>query len=494
MNTLTSPWKPTLAGRLVRLRPLTEADWPALFEAASDPLIWEQHPEPTRWQEAVFRRFFEGALAADGGLVVLDAATGAVIGSSRYHAHDPLRREVEIGWTFVARTHWGGAANAEMKSLMLAHAFGHVDRVLFRVGPGNARSQAAMRKIGGRCLGRVAGPDGGASVVFEMIAPHRRPPPLQPLTVDRLRPLTLRRGFVSAASGLVCARGAAIVASDDGLSLARFDHAQRPGHSHALLPGRLPAEPRARKAAKPDFECLLQAPDGSLIAMGSGSRANRCQAVTLPWGADRALGTAVPAVDLAPLYGPLVERWQHINIEGAFFQGDRFMLLNRGVAQVGNQAPNAMCAYDAQAALAVLQGRSRAPLLPREVRTCDLGVLDGVPLAFTDGKALPAAHGGWLFAAAAEDRDNSYDDGACRGSAIGIVSAGGQVQALWQLDAPFKVEGIDWRQEPDGSLAVFMVTDADDATQPAWLLSARLPASTLTTVTTAASANPMSAG
>ena len=72
-----------------------------------------------------------------------------LIGSSRYHDHKPAESEIEIGWTFLARSHWGGAANREVKRLMLDHAFGFVDTVVFWVGEKNFRSQGAMKKIGG---------------------------------------------------------------------------------------------------------------------------------------------------------------------------------------------------------------------------------------------------------------------------------------------------------------------------------------------------------
>ncbi len=72
-----------------------------------------------------------------------------MVGSSRFHGYDPVRREVEIGWTFLARSHWGGAYNGEMKRLMLDHAFRFVDTVLFLVGPENHRSRRAVEKIGG---------------------------------------------------------------------------------------------------------------------------------------------------------------------------------------------------------------------------------------------------------------------------------------------------------------------------------------------------------
>jgi RimJ/RimL family protein N-acetyltransferase len=72
-----------------------------------------------------------------------------LVGLSRYAHHDPDKSEIEIGWTFLARSHWGGATNAEMKRLMIDHAFTFVDCVTFQVGETNLRSQGAMRKIGG---------------------------------------------------------------------------------------------------------------------------------------------------------------------------------------------------------------------------------------------------------------------------------------------------------------------------------------------------------
>ncbi len=146
---MTFELQPTLRGSLLELRPLREEDWTDLFAAASDPLIWEQHPESTRHEEEVFRRFFAGALASGGALVAIDPSSGRIVGSSRFHGYDPERREVEIGWTFLARSHWGGAYNGEMKRLMLDHAFRFVDTVLFLVGPQNHRSRRAVEKIGG---------------------------------------------------------------------------------------------------------------------------------------------------------------------------------------------------------------------------------------------------------------------------------------------------------------------------------------------------------
>jgi RimJ/RimL family protein N-acetyltransferase len=142
--------QPTLVGQPISLRPVTASDFEALFAVASDPLIWEQHPEPLRYQRPVFEGFFTGALASGGALVVTDNQSGEVIGSSRYYEWNPAAREVAIGYTFLARSHWGGAANREMKRLMLEHAFRSVDVVWFHVGKSNWRSRRAMEKIGGR--------------------------------------------------------------------------------------------------------------------------------------------------------------------------------------------------------------------------------------------------------------------------------------------------------------------------------------------------------
>ena len=147
--------QPVLEGEHVRLRPLRADDWDALFAVAADPLIWEQHPAHDRWQEPVFRAFFDDALANEGALVVLDAVTGALIGSSRYQGLEEADGgSVEIGWTFLARSHWGGRYNHEMKRLMLAHALASVAEVRFLVGETNTRSRTALERIGAQLTDR----------------------------------------------------------------------------------------------------------------------------------------------------------------------------------------------------------------------------------------------------------------------------------------------------------------------------------------------------
>jgi RimJ/RimL family protein N-acetyltransferase len=140
--------QPTLAGETLTLRPLRVEDFDALHAVAADPAIWEQHPEPTRYQRLVFESYFTSALASRGALLATDNATGTVIGSSRYYDWDAAARSIAIGYTFLARSHWGGAANREMKRLMLDHAFRWADTVWFHVGRDNHRSRRAMEKLG----------------------------------------------------------------------------------------------------------------------------------------------------------------------------------------------------------------------------------------------------------------------------------------------------------------------------------------------------------
>jgi RimJ/RimL family protein N-acetyltransferase len=159
---------PTLIGELLELRPLRADDFNALFRVASDPLIWVQHPDSNRYQEAIFRTFFKEALESGGALVAINRATGQIIGSSRFHDFDEANSVVEIGWTFLARAYWGGKYNGEMKRLMLEHAFTSVNRVIFVIGPENRRSQRAVEKIGGVRAGSTTNAKGEERVVYEL--------------------------------------------------------------------------------------------------------------------------------------------------------------------------------------------------------------------------------------------------------------------------------------------------------------------------------------
>jgi len=164
--------QPMLKGELLWLRPLRTEDYDELYAVASDPLIWEQHPNSDRWKEEVFKEFFRGALESGGAFVAIDSKSGRVIGSTRYHGYDKENSEIEIGWTFLARSHWGGAYNGEMKRLMLRHAFQFVNNVVLLVGPNNLRSQKAVEKIGGVRAGTRLNANGQENVLFRVTAPR----------------------------------------------------------------------------------------------------------------------------------------------------------------------------------------------------------------------------------------------------------------------------------------------------------------------------------
>ena len=123
-----------------------------------------------RHEPTVFREFFHESLASGGALLAVDARTGEVIGSSRFHGYDEAKSEIEIGWTFLARSHWGGRYNGEMKQLMLRHAFRFVRNVVLFVSPTNLRSQRAVEKIGGVHAGSEPDAEGQDRDVYRIEA------------------------------------------------------------------------------------------------------------------------------------------------------------------------------------------------------------------------------------------------------------------------------------------------------------------------------------
>ncbi len=169
-------YQPVLMGELVQLRPLRSDDYDDLYAVAADPLVWEQHPAKNRHEEAVFQEFFREAVVSGGALVVIDVRTQRMIGSSRFHGYDGEKSEVEIGWTFLARSHWGGTHNGEMKRLMLQHAFRFVKRVVFVIGAQNLRSLRAVEKIGGILVGSRTDENGLDNHVYQITASDASPP------------------------------------------------------------------------------------------------------------------------------------------------------------------------------------------------------------------------------------------------------------------------------------------------------------------------------
>jgi hypothetical protein len=312
------------------------------------------------------------------------------------------------------------------------------------------------------------------------------------LTSEHLRDLHVNphqhprgQAHLSAASGLVQVGAHLYVVADDELHLGMLDavHPNEPSPRHPapveltrLFEGNLPKDKAKRKKVKPDLETLAVLPSlpgcpyGALLAMGSGSKPTRQTGVLIALDANGNSTERIAHIDLTPLCKPLSKRFADLNIEGAFVSSGELRLLQRGNK---GDARNACICYDLNQMSAWLVGKTDAPPSPKAVNDIALGEIDGVPLGLTDGASL--ADGAWAFSAVAENTANSFLDGACAGSAVGIVSANGQLRALWRLEGAPKVEGIAVATVGD-AIVINLVTDADDPTIASQLLRVRLPA------------------
>ena len=281
---------------------------------------------------------------------------------------------------------------------------------------------------------------------------------------------------LSAASGMIVVGDFLYVIADDELHLGVFNaRGQGEGRLIRIFPGELPGDPALRKATKPDLEALLRlppfeaCPHGALLALASGSRPNRRSGVVLAMDEDSRLTGPFFPLDLSPFYLPLEASFPALNIEGAVVIGTELVLLQRA----SRKHPESALVY--LSLDKVLRAMASANIAASErvrVRIVDLGMIEGVPLGFTDGAALP--DGRIVFSAVAENAEDTYLDGPCVGAVIGIIGSDGQVEALHRLEPTHKVEGV--HATIDGDLIhLLMVTDADDAGVPGKLLSAEIP-------------------
>jgi RimJ/RimL family protein N-acetyltransferase len=147
--------QPTLENEIVILRPLRENDFESLYQAAKDPLIWEQHPNNDRFKREVFTDFFKDSIESKGALLITDKASNEVIGSTRFKPINGAESAVEIGWSFLSRKYWGGVYNKSVKKLMIDYAFESIEDVIFYIGKNNIRSQKSVEKIGGKKITKL---------------------------------------------------------------------------------------------------------------------------------------------------------------------------------------------------------------------------------------------------------------------------------------------------------------------------------------------------
>lgn len=142
-------WQPaTLSNETLSLIPLKTDDFEVLYRVASDPNIWEQHPERDRYRREIFQKFFDEAIVSKTAFLITRHPTGEVIGSTRFYDYKEIERSVAIGYTFLATKYWGGKTNQTVKKLMIDYAFAYVDKIFFHVGITNIRSQTAVKRLG----------------------------------------------------------------------------------------------------------------------------------------------------------------------------------------------------------------------------------------------------------------------------------------------------------------------------------------------------------
>jgi len=147
--------QPLLNNDLIDLQPLQESDFEKLYIVASDPLIWEQHPNKDRYKREVFEIYFKGAIESGGAFLIYDAKNMKPIGSTRFYEWNKAKRTLAIGYTFLSREYWGTTHNRALKTLMLDHALKFADKVIFHIGANNIRSQKAITKLGAKKTGEI---------------------------------------------------------------------------------------------------------------------------------------------------------------------------------------------------------------------------------------------------------------------------------------------------------------------------------------------------
>jgi N-acetyltransferase len=169
---MTFSTQPTLQNERVILLPLKESDYADLYNAASDPKIWEQHPNRNRWKEEEFQNYFRGALLSKGAFKILDKETNAVIGSTRFYDYNSVDDSIRIGYTFFATRCWGTGLNPVVKTLLIDYIFQFVSKVYFDIGSGNIRSQIAISRLGAQKVGEQMvnyyGETANANFIYEI--------------------------------------------------------------------------------------------------------------------------------------------------------------------------------------------------------------------------------------------------------------------------------------------------------------------------------------
>ena len=290
---------------------------------------------------------------------------------------------------------------------------------------------------------------------------------LPPLDVRPRRQLDLGAPthHVAAASGVARRGDFVYVIGDDLLELGVF-RLTDPGPG--ALRRALADEGTDLKA---DLEALTvlppfeEHPFGALLGLGSGSGERRDRGFVWPLASDGSLRDDPREISLEPVYTLLRDQLGELNIEGASVVEDRLWLLQRGNTDSGLNVVAELSLPE------VLTSLRRDLCVEAEeladVRSYDLGELDGVPLTFSD--ATPLGRDLLIFTASAE-----ADDHAIHGSVVGTLDPSGEVHRLRTIDRRYKVEGV-YASIDTGVVDFLFVCDQDDPDEGSPLLAATMP-------------------
>jgi hypothetical protein len=275
------------------------------------------------------------------------------------------------------------------------------------------------------------------------------------LKLELIKELRLADGHISAASGLVMIGQKFYVVCDDEQSLAVFSSDSKSSAERVqLFEGVLPRDPRERKKKKKDIESLFLM-DDQLYAVPSGSTSHRNTGAVINVNTH-----VVRPLDFTRLFEACAKTIKELNVEGGVIYQKDIILFQRGN---GAQGQNAIIVLDR----AMFAGQAQIPpTCLKEIITVDLGLLNDLPLSFTDAAVV---NGRIFFLAVCEASASTYEDGEVSGSVIGELNRSGKVLSLDQLDLTGKPEGLHIEDK-----TVYIVTDDDNALVPARLFKGTL--------------------
>lgn len=289
-----------------------------------------------------------------------------------------------------------------------------------------------------------------------------------------------RLAHLSAASGLVQVGSWLYVIADDELHLGKFLlEGNTAGEFYRCFAGELPIDHDSRKAEKPDIEVLMLIPQlnknspKSLLALGSGSKINRHQGAIIPLNQQGNITAVAKIIDFSYFYEFLKREIGQLNIEGAAISQGNVVLFQRGNKKNKLNASVRLALDDFYHLLAQPQKHYQPKI---HITPYDLGEVGQIPFCFTDATALPG--GEIIFTGSAEDTSDAYLDGSCLGSVIGMINLQGNLTLLDPVDKKVKLEGISTkisdRTSDNNIIEILLVSDADDALQPAQLYSTKI--------------------